>query len=45
MMLPQPEFKALAEDVENRLIAIMNEAIKNHEEFSSARPRVDTEPI
>ena len=28
MMLPQPEFKALAEDVENRLIAIMNEAIK-----------------
>ncbi len=28
MMLPQAEFKALAEDVENRLIAIMNEALK-----------------
>lgn len=27
-ILPQAEFKALAEDVENRLIAIMNEALK-----------------
>lgn len=27
-ILPQVEFKALAEDVENRLVAIMNEALK-----------------
>ncbi len=27
-ILPQAEFKALAEDVENRLVAIMNEALK-----------------